>query len=141
MDFHERNTLASRAYAAALRGDDDKAADALERIHAHSSPVQMFSACCAFASDGAAALRKMQADAGLPPGPVHAKPQPDNTDTPARRCARWFIVAFTNHDPAMLKAVFMAALTATGDGFEQFLAAVLLEAADMHRAVCPSHPR
>jgi hypothetical protein len=135
MDHTERKDLATQALSFTLAGNRTAALPLLDRIAVDSGPVQTYVVCCAFATAGAHAIRQLLAAEGLNPGGlVGVKPPAD--DDPDRLFARRFIVAFTNRDYEMAKALFMAAYTAPGNQFQQSLTALLDEAADIHTAVC-----
>jgi len=143
MDHVERRHLTKQAFTHALAGRPDEAAAAIKSITADSSAVQLFAVCCAFATAAAHALRrKLTARGATPNQPVYLTPGPDTAAAnPARTFARRFIVAYTNRDHEMAKALFMAAHQAPGNQCEQSIAALLTEAADLHAGICKTHSR
>jgi hypothetical protein len=143
MKHAERRELTACAFDHAVRDKLREASDVLDRLFADSNMIQMFGVCCMFAGIGADAVRRQYAAREV--GPVdfmYLVPEPDDTKTsPTRAFARRFIVAFTNRDHDMAKALFLVAYQAAGDQFERSVAALLIEAADLHADVCKTHHR
>jgi hypothetical protein len=128
--------LISNAFAAAVEGDTDRAADALDEIGFNTNSAQMYGVCCAFAAAGTRAVQllgpafdptsgDMLALEEVEPGAAERNPQ--------QAWAMRFFVAFANGDIPMTNALYSTARKAGAQNFCESVASLLLVVAELGR--------
>lgn len=128
--------MISDAFAAAVEGDTDRAADALDAIGFNTNSQQMYGVCCAFAAAGTRAVQflgptfdpasgDMLALEEIEPGAAERNPQ--------QAWAMRFFVAYANGDTAMTNALYATARQTGPQNFCESVASLLLVTAELGR--------
>lgn len=138
MDHTAATELIWDALAAAVSGDSERAAGALESLGRNSDDHQMYGVCCAIAGAGEHVLRRIYGDQAPTPGTddmfVLGELVPGTLAAdPPEAFALRFLTAYANGDTDTCMALFNAALQSDGDQYVDSVCALLAHVAGLCR--------
>lgn len=138
MDQTQLSELIMQAIGCAVTNDDHGAATALQTIGQHSDDHQMYGVCCAIASAGVLALKRIYGEqaATMTAGDmwVLEELRPGSlADDPPKAFAMRFLISYANEDTGTCLALYNAALKGNNDEYIRSVCALLADVAGITR--------